>query len=106
MKERLKELRKEKLNISQQEIAEKINITQASYNRYETGTTKPTNRVIADICRVYNVNREWLEHGTGEPLKVRTKKDELKEQIHKIVEQLDDEEIAILQKIAEKIKGI
>ena len=31
------------------------------------GTKQPSDRTIADICRVYNVNEDWLRYGTGEP---------------------------------------
>lgn len=33
------------------------------------GTTKPSDRTIADICREFGVSRTWLEDGIGEPFR-------------------------------------
>lgn len=65
MKDRLKNLRK-KLNITQQEFADKIGIKRNSYANYETGRNKPIDAIIKSICREFNVNEEWLRNGTGE----------------------------------------
>ncbi len=71
MKERLKKLRK-KLNITQQEFADKIGIKRNSYANYETGRNKPIDAIIKSICREFNVNEEWLRNGTGEMFNEKT----------------------------------
>lgn len=117
MKERLKKLRKEKLKISQQKMAEKLNITQATYARYELGTTIPTDRVIADICREFNANEDWLRTGEGSIFREMTEKEEIIFKINKALEgrsdslihgmyfltELDAEEIKLLENIAYQI---
>ncbi len=65
---RLKYLRKELLKLNQTEFAKKLNLTQNFLTRLETGDRNFTDRTINDICRTYNVNIEWLKHGTGEVL--------------------------------------
>lgn len=102
---RIYQLRKEK-GLSQEEFGEKLNVSGGLIGMYEKGTRKPTERVISDICRVYEVNRKWLEFGVGEPFKEKTRKDELKEQIYTMIDMLDDEEIKIMQNIVKKIRGI
>ena len=32
----------------------------------ESGDRSPSDRTIDDVCRKYNVNRQWLETGIGE----------------------------------------
>ena len=64
MKDRLKALRTE-LKLNQYDFAEKINMKRSSIASLETGERKLTERSIADICRVFNVNEEWLRNGTG-----------------------------------------
>ncbi len=32
----------------------------------ESGAKNVTDRVVADICREFNVNENWLREGTGE----------------------------------------
>ncbi len=65
MKERLKELRK-MLGLNQKSFGEPLNLTGSGIANYEQGLRRITDRTIADICRVYNVNEEWLRNGTGE----------------------------------------
>ena len=61
MNERLKIIRL-KLKLTQDDFAKKIGIKQA----IEKGIRNSTDRSINDICREFNVNEEWLRHGTGE----------------------------------------
>ena len=65
MNERLKIIRL-KLKLTQDDFAKKINVTRSAISNYEKGTRNIMNRVIADICREFNVNEEWIRHGTGE----------------------------------------
>ena len=56
----LKALR-EKLILSQQELAEYIGVSFASINRWETGKFEPTIKVkrkIAELCKENNINVE------------------------------------------------
>lgn len=64
MNERVKLLRKS-LNISQEMFSSKINISRSHFALIESGTKKLTDRVIADICREFYVNEEWLRNGEG-----------------------------------------
>ncbi|WP_347708732.1 helix-turn-helix domain-containing protein [Clostridium botulinum] len=66
LNERLKNLR-ESLNISQETLGEKINVTRSHISSIEKGKRSLTDRIIADICREFNVNEDWLRNGT-EPM--------------------------------------
>lgn len=63
--ERVRALRKT-LNLSQEAFAEKFGMTKNYISLVETGNRNLSDRAIGDICRVYNVNREWLINGDGE----------------------------------------
>jgi len=65
MKERIKEVRK-KLDLTQQEFADRIGIKRNTIANYETGRNDPVNSVISLICREFSVSEEWLRNGTGE----------------------------------------
>lgn len=65
MENRLIELRK-KLGLNQEAFGKPLNLSRAAIGSYEQGTRTMTDRTIADICRVYNVNEEWLKNGFGE----------------------------------------
>jgi transcriptional regulator with XRE-family HTH domain len=65
--ERLKILRKEILRITQEAMADKLNISRSNLASIESGRIALTNRVINDICRIYDINEKWLNEGT-EPI--------------------------------------
>lgn len=65
MNSRLKELRK-KLNLTQAEFSDKINISRSHLSGLENGTRSFADRVISDICRVFNVNECWFRNEEGD----------------------------------------
>ena len=65
MKDRLKLLRKE-LNLTQQELADKLGIKRTTIGNYEVGRNEPVDSVISLICDRLNVNEEWLKTGAGD----------------------------------------
>lgn len=65
MKDRIKQLRN-KMGLTQAEFANKINISRSHLSGLENGTRSFTERIICDVCREFDVNREWLENGHGE----------------------------------------
>ena len=65
MKDRLKELRKT-LNLKQREVAEKLEVSTGQIGIWEAGTAELPRARIYQLCKEYNVRREWLETGVGE----------------------------------------
>ncbi|BDR82589.1 helix-turn-helix domain-containing protein [Clostridium tetani] len=61
---RLKCLRKE-LGLTQSEFAKKLNMSRSNIGNIEIGIINLSDRNINDICRIFNVNKEWLETGKG-----------------------------------------
>jgi len=64
MNERLKELRK-KLGLKQRDVAEKLDVNVGLIGNWESGRPIPKTRLY-QLCKEYNVRREWLENGEGE----------------------------------------
>ena len=65
MNERIKELRK-KLNMTQDAFSKNLDLSRNFIAQVESGTKSPSDRTIKDICRIYNINEEWLRTGQGE----------------------------------------
>lgn len=65
MKNRIKELRLER-GMSQQKLADKLNISRSLLSSYENGTLPVTKRSLRDICEEFKVNIEWVRTGNGE----------------------------------------
>ena len=49
--------------LTKTDFAKKIGISQPYLSQLCSGGKTPSDRTIADICRVFNVNRRYLEHG-------------------------------------------
>lgn len=65
--ERIKTLRKEYLEMTQQDFATTINISRSNLGNIETGRVKVTDRNISDICNKFSVNEISLRTGDGWP---------------------------------------
>ena len=89
MNERLKIIRL-KLKLTQDDFAKKINVTRSAISNYEKGTRNIMNRVIADICREFNINEEWLRTGNGKMFKSRTREQEIGAFVNEVMELNDD----------------
>ena len=76
MNKRLIEIRKDQ-HLTQAEFAEKINLTQSAIGNYENGRRIMSDRTIADVCRVFNLNEDWLRYGTGPMYRPKMDRDNL-----------------------------
>lgn len=61
------------------EFAEKLNISQSFVSRLASGEKEPSDRTIADICREFDVNEDWLRTGRGDPYIQLSRDEELAE---------------------------
>ena len=57
----------EKKSVKKIRFAEALNVSTAFVTEMRAGRKFPSDRTIADICRVYKVNEDWLRDGKGEP---------------------------------------
>lgn len=55
-----------KSGLTKTAFAKKINLSQSFVSNICAGVSSPSDRTIADICKVFNVNESWLRTGNGE----------------------------------------
>lgn len=67
----------DKLGIKKTEFAKRLNVSQPFISQVCAGNSKPSDRTIADICREFHVNREWLELGNGEMFEKMSRTNEI-----------------------------
>lgn len=65
MNNRIAIIRK-KMNLSQEKFANALGLSQNYIWMLEKGEREPSDRTIADICRIFNISLEWLKTGEGE----------------------------------------
>lgn len=57
--EMIRELRRDK-GVSQQRIANYLNVSQVAYSKYETGKNEPSNDVLLKLADYFNVSVDFL----------------------------------------------
>jgi len=63
--QRLKTIRKA-LHMKQSDFGKRLGLSQPTIGQYEKETRPITERVICQLVAEYNINEEYLRHGTGE----------------------------------------
>ena len=107
----------ESLGIKKTTFAEKLNVSQAFVSQLCSGVSQPSDRTIADICREFNVNEDWLRTGEGEMFLRRSRNEELaafmgdllrdapdfRHRLITVLSRLSTEEWALLEQMADKL---
>lgn len=96
MKDRIKKLRKE-LNLTQREFSEQIGSSQNIVANYEIGRRNPSNSVINNICKTFNVSEKWLRTGEGEMFEQVSESDQLSEAVADLMKGLTLEDKKVQQ---------
>ena len=65
------------LGIKKVEFAKALNVSGAFVSQMCSGDGAPSDRTIADICRIFNVNEAWLRTGIGEPFIQLSREEEI-----------------------------
>lgn len=114
---RIRELRKT-LEMTQNDFAIRIGLTQNTITKYETGLRSPSNQIVISICREFNVNEDWLRTGNGDmfnPMsedeeldlyigRISGNEDKFKKNLLKALCKLTEDEWNVLKKIIAEMK--
>jgi len=65
MVQRVIQIRK-KAGLNQEQFSKKLGLSRNFINQFETGKKNMSDRTISDICRIFNVNEQWLRTGEGD----------------------------------------
>ena len=63
------------LNIRKADFAKRLNISQAFVSQMCSGSARPSDRTITDICREFGCDEVWLRTGEGEPFRQETRQE-------------------------------
>lgn len=91
MNNRIAKLRKDR-EWTQDEFAEKMGISKNYVSLIENGKKIPSDRLISDICREFNVKEKWLRTGKGESRIKRTRNQEIQAFANEVMK-LPDEDL-------------
>lgn len=76
MHERISYIIKES-GTSKADFSKTLGISAAYVSQMCSGVRSPSDRTIADICRIFNVNEVWLRTGIGEPFIQLSREEEI-----------------------------
>ena len=79
MKDRIRDIRKNHLKLSQKEFASKLGMSENYIWMIEKGERTPPDRTISDICRTFGVDEIWLRDGIGEPFREKSQEEHIAE---------------------------
>ncbi len=112
---RIAEVRKA-VNLTQEKFAAQLGLSRNFLWMIEKGDRVPSDRTIADICREFNVNENWLRTGDGEMFNPQDEKlaafvgslvaddsDPFKRRMVELLADLTPEEWKLLEKMAERL---
>ena len=122
MKDRIRDIRKNHLKLSQKEFASKLGMSENYIWMIEKGERTPPDRTISDICRTFGVDEIWLRDGTGEPFREKSQEEHIAEVLGGVLagseqskarliravanlpDELTDAAIQVIQQIAESLQ--
>ena len=118
MHKRIAKIRTES-GLTQEKFAQRLGISKNYVNLIENDKKRPGDRLLADICREFNINEIWLRTGEGDPhvplsrsqviadFSADILKDEEESFRRRLIEalaELDDDDWKVLEKIANSLQ--
>jgi transcriptional regulator with XRE-family HTH domain len=61
--------------MSQKDFAKQLNLSENFVWMMEKGNRVPSDRTISDICRIFDIQEDWLRHGL-EPMRAAKSREE------------------------------
>lgn len=102
MNERIKHLRKDILQLSQKDFADKLGLSENFVWMVEKGNRTPSDRTISDICRIFDIQEDWLRYGL-EPMRAeRSKEEEIAEMVGSALRGSSEFKKAVVQMICSR----
>ncbi len=105
MKNRLQQLRKA-LNLTQQKLADRLGVDVGGVGGWECGRNAIPKTRIYQICKEFNVNREWFENGDGEmfePAETLSEDEIFVKKVKELIEALPESQRELCLKTAREI---
>lgn len=85
--------------LNQSEFAECLNLTKNYISLVETGNRSPSDRTISDICRIFDIQEDWLRYGL-EPMRAkRSREEEIAELVGSALNGSSDFKAAVIRMI-------
>lgn len=101
MKNRISLIRKN-AGLSQQEMAERLGLSRNFISLMENGNRIPSERTISDICRIFDVQEDWLRDGLEPMRAAKSREEEIAELVGTALEGSSEFKKAVIKMICSR----
>ena len=88
--------------ITKTEFAKRINVSQAFVSQMCSGTANPSDRTISDICRIFDIQEDWLRHGLEPMRSPKSREEEIAELVGSALIGSNDFKKAVIRMICSR----
>lgn len=99
MKDRIKLIISD-AHVTKTEFGKSINVSQSFVSQLCSGSSKPSDRTISDICRVYHISELWLRTGEGEMFSATAEEDAITAVLSSAIGHADTEQQRFIRAVA------
>ena len=101
MNTRIKQIRQEQ-GLTQSQFAEKIGLSRNYVAMVEIGQRDPSDRTISDICRIFDIQEDWLRHGLEPMRAAKSREEEIAELVGSALSGSSDFKKAVIRMICSR----
>ena len=101
MNTRIKQIRQEQ-GLTQSQFAEKIGLSRNYVAMVEIGQREPSDRTISDICRIFDIQEDWLRHGLEPMRAAKSREEEIAELVGSVLSGSNDFKKAVIRMICSR----
>lgn len=102
MNQRIKHLRKDVLKISQKDFAERLGLSENFVWMVEKGSRIPSDRTISDICRIFDIQEDWLRYGLEPMQAAKSREEEIAELVGNALQGSSEFKKAVIKMICSR----
>lgn len=82
--------------------AEKMNVSPAYISQLCAGVREPSDRTISDICRIFDIQEDWLRHGLEPMRAAKSREEEIAELVGQALSGSSDFKKAVVRMICSR----
>lgn len=87
---------------SKSKAAEKLNVSPAYVSQLCSGVRDPSDRTISDICRIFDIQEDWLRHGLEPMRAAKSREEEIAELVGSALSGSSDFKKAVIRMICSR----
>lgn len=88
--------------LTKTKFAEALNVSPAFVSQMCSGVSKPSDRTISDICRIFDIQEDWLRYGLEPMRAAKSREEEISELVGSALSGSSDFKKAVIRMICSR----